>query len=367
MKNKLLFFTLLLMASFLFTKSALAWQICTFDNGSKNCEDAVYQSQHPQVPCSGVNYATLDECKKFESGQTIFWYICPVAGANKVYTCENTKISSSCSNPLNTIDSCKGAVAKIGTLQQPGSPKVDSAAAAKAKADAQAQAAADAAAAKEQQAQQDAAKKALLADQKKAKNLHCSCNELSPDLQCKDGFNSMQEVNDACNSCYAEFGNSAPTNVPPQEGPCPLGTKLNGTFSCTCGSGDKESCVPYYTFAELKAFCPATCVPASGECKSATLESLKKLQKDALILNPGGFALGTAGIREIVGKMIIFLVWPIGMFSMALYIWAGFLWMTSQGGENITKAKSIITWTTLGVAATLSSYLLVQFVFSSLF
>lgn len=354
MKNKLLIFILLFIANFFFAKNALAWSLCSLENGSKICGDVNYINQHPTVKCSG-NYATLDECKKFETGQTVFWYACVVPSTENI-TCNTNQSSGQCGTvQFNSSDDCKKTIIAAGKTYQDTTPQAADKAAAKAAADAKASA--DAAAAKEAQAKKDAAKKALLEDQKQSAEMLCDCSVKGG--QCRDDFNSTQEALEYCNSCGLEMPQSSPFG-------CPLGSKEVGPFSCNCGSGEKSTCSTYDTYSELKAKCPSTCGIKNGSCDTPAGDALKKLQKSALILNPAGFSLGTAGIIEIIGKMIIFLVWPIGMFAMALYIWAGFLWMTAQGGDNINKAKTIIIWTTLGIVATLSSYLLVQFVFSEL-
>lgn len=128
---------------------------------------------------------------------------------------------------------------------------------------------------------------------------------------------------------------------------------------------------------ELESDCAAkidknhkNCKIESGNCKDYNsggkfnLDSLKVEAKQKL--NPVGFLTGKAGMLQLMGQAINFLIFPIGAFAMIMYIWAGFLWM-SGNADNITKAKSILVWTTLGIIFSLSSYLLVNFVFSNLF
>jgi len=359
MKNKLLIFTLLFLASFLFVKNALAWTLCTFSDGSKNCEDNAYVNQHPSVPCSGY-YANISDCQKLETAQTVFWYACIVPSTGNI-TCSTDQSSGQCGTvQFKTLDNCKNTVAASGNKYQDTTAQ-SAADAAAAKQAADAKAAADAAAAKQQQEKQAQAKQAIIKDQQAASELMCDCSVKGG--QCKDDFLSTQEAEQYCTSCGIVPQSFDKTS---KYGGCPLGSKEVGPFSCTCGAGDKASCTTFNTYQELKNSCPSSCAMGNGSCSTPVDSSLKKLQKDALILNPAGFALGSAGIIEIIGKIIFFLVWPLGMFAMALYIYAGFLWMTSQGGEGINKAKTLIIWTTLGVIAALASYMLVQFVFSAL-
>ncbi len=98
---------------------------------------------------------------------------------------------------------------------------------------------------------------------------------------------------------------------------------------------------------------------ASGKLGQLKTEAKK-------ILNPVGFMTGKDGVVQLLGRAISFLMFPIGALAMIMYIYAGFLWMSSSP-ENITKAKSILTWTSLGIVFSLSSYIFVKFVFTNLF
>lgn len=134
-------------------------------------------------------------------------------------------------------------------------------------------------------------------------------------------------------------------------------------FCCDCSKkGGSTETIAVEKGATAKCGCSVT--PAPGECDKAIFDL--KVQAGQT-LNKANFYTGKKGVIQIIGKITNFLIFPIGAIMMALYIWAGFLWMTAQGdSENITKAKSILVWTTLGIVATLSSYLIVQFVFKNI-
>lgn len=365
-KSNFLFFTLLIL-SFLFAKNVLAAAsyLCLMSDGSKTCQDITYFNNNPGKCVSSPSYNSLTDCLPHQTEQTIFWYPCSVAGIAKTFTCENTK-GVNCGFSNKSKEACKQLVLSQGGIFQEsavGSPaasntdlkKQQAAAQAAQEADAQ-QAAQDA----EFKAQKDAVKKAQAEELLKAGGMVCDCSKNGG--QCKDDFTLVQDAIDYCMSC----GLPQPKEVSGAQG-CPLGSKEIGPFHCSCGSGDKAVCSTYDTFTELNQKCAKSCGSANGPCPVIASVSLKKLQQDAKILNPAGFALGSAGITEIVGKIIIFLLFPIGMFTMVMYIWAGFLWMTAQGSsENIGKAKSILVWTTLGVVITLASYLIVQLVFTEI-
>ncbi len=71
--------------------------------------------------------------------------------------------------------------------------------------------------------------------------------------------------------------------------------------------------------------------------------------------------LGSAIIGRFIGIPLGILL---GSVSLALYIIAGFIWMTAAGNsEKTQQAQQMVVWTSLGVAAILASYMLVRLVF----
>lgn len=71
-----------------------------------------------------------------------------------------------------------------------------------------------------------------------------------------------------------------------------------------------------------------------------------------------------SSLQEIVGQAIKLLLSFVGSILLALYVYAGILYMTAGGNsERIDKAKQILVWATLGVAVMLTSYLIITYVF----
>ncbi len=95
--------------------------------------------------------------------------------------------------------------------------------------------------------------------------------------------------------------------------------------------------------------------------QAAVTISAEDLQRAAAAtLNPAGFKEPTAVIARGINILLAF----IGSIALVLYIWAGILWMSSAGNtERVSRARSIMLWTTLGVAVMLGSYVIVTFVF----
>jgi hypothetical protein len=74
-----------------------------------------------------------------------------------------------------------------------------------------------------------------------------------------------------------------------------------------------------------------------------------------------------SGVNDFIGQIIKVLLAFIGSISLALYVWAGLVWMTASGSsERIGKAKKILIWTTLGDAVMLGSYIIVAYLFDLL-
>jgi hypothetical protein len=101
--------------------------------------------------------------------------------------------------------------------------------------------------------------------------------------------------------------------------------------------------------------------------------SCKSLEKQGLDKTVPAIDLGAAvnelnqlpdisSPAEIIGLVIRVLVAFVGSITLALYVWAGLLWMTAGGkSDQIEKAKSILLWTTFGLAIMLGSYVVVDY------
>ncbi len=200
---------------------------------------------------------------------------------------------------------------------------------------------------------------AIIDNKKNAIGMYCDCSKKSGGT-CKDDFSSPIEASDYCQKECGILNPSISSDG------CPLGTKEIGIFACTC---DKV-CDIYNFYSEAKKKCSSTgcSIKNDGSCLTGLSDvEIKLLKEKAKDLNPAGFLTGKAGIIQLIGKAISFLLYPIGAFTMALYVWAGFLWMTSSGkSESVEKSKTIIIWTTFGLIATLASFMIVKFVFTQI-
>lgn len=99
---------------------------------------------------------------------------------------------------------------------------------------------------------------------------------------------------------------------------------------------------------------------ASEAQRSANSEDayeFKTIKKQAVSLNP----LDISGPSDILTNAINIMMAFIGSIALLLYIYGGFLWMSSAGNsERVGKAKMILIWTTLGAVAMGASYMIVK-------
>lgn len=154
---------------------------------------------------------------------------------------------------------------------------------------------------------------------------------------------------------------------------------------CCCKPSGKElnDCQRHVTYDPNKNFAPicdglpAEYRPAKLTTKGMTCQELEQKSKVKPPDNPGYVSgidpraeakilnkIGFSGLTGIIGQVVKLLLAFIGSISLALYVYAGVLWMTASGeSAKIEKSKEIIVWTTLGVAMMLGSYLVVTYLF----
>lgn len=81
------------------------------------------------------------------------------------------------------------------------------------------------------------------------------------------------------------------------------------------------------------------------------------------ITNP----LGTSSPEVLIGRVIKAALGIVGSIALLMFIYGGFLWLTSMGSEQkITKGKQVITWAVIGLAVIFLSYAAVGFVIDTL-
>ncbi len=68
-------------------------------------------------------------------------------------------------------------------------------------------------------------------------------------------------------------------------------------------------------------------------------------------------------VPELIGSIIKAVLGVVGALTLAMFVYGGFLWLTSGGNpDRIKKGKDVLIWATIGLIVIFSSYALVDFV-----
>ncbi|MDD3284861.1 MAG: Ig-like domain-containing protein [Patescibacteria group bacterium] len=97
------------------------------------------------------------------------------------------------------------------------------------------------------------------------------------------------------------------------------------------------------------------------------LPKITNAQNDPVAV-PTVSRLGTNDIETIVVNVINIALWTLGIISLVIILYAGFLWMTSAGNEEkIAKAKKTMVSAVIGLIIIFSSYAIVNFLLKGLY
>jgi len=103
----------------------------------------------------------------------------------------------------------------------------------------------------------------------------------------------------------------------------------------------------------------AACTPeqlAAGTCTETSTPTTGIVTLD----NPLG---GIESPQALVGQVINSIFGIVGSLALVMFIYGGFLWLTSAGSaEQVKKGKDIFIWAVIGLVVIFSAYSLVRFV-----
>ncbi len=104
--------------------------------------------------------------------------------------------------------------------------------------------------------------------------------------------------------------------------------------------------------------------PAASPVAGDTEDKIQEIKAEAYVTLS---QLPVTSPQQIIGLAVRVLMMFMGSIMFVLVVYAGVMWMTAQGNsERIEKSKKIMVWATLGVAVMLLSYIVVNFVFTSI-
>ena len=85
------------------------------------------------------------------------------------------------------------------------------------------------------------------------------------------------------------------------------------------------------------------------------------MQKSNLV-NP----IGASSVSEVIGKIIKIFLGIIGTISLIMFIYGGFLMLTSAGrAGQIKTGQQTLVWASIGILVVFTSYAMLKFVFSA--
>lgn len=77
--------------------------------------------------------------------------------------------------------------------------------------------------------------------------------------------------------------------------------------------------------------------------------------------------LGNVNLQIIIGRVISGVLGILGSLALLMFIYGGFIWMTTAGNEEkIKKAKNTVVYAVLGLIICFASYGIVSFVLDSI-
>lgn len=108
--------------------------------------------------------------------------------------------------------------------------------------------------------------------------------------------------------------------------------------------------------------CDGTIATGQVCCCTVTQDAatITGTKKTTALTNPLG---GIESPQALIGQVINSLFGIVGSLALVMFIYGGFLWMTSAGSsEQVKKGKDIFIWAVVGLVVVFSAYSIVRFV-----
>jgi hypothetical protein len=73
------------------------------------------------------------------------------------------------------------------------------------------------------------------------------------------------------------------------------------------------------------------------------------------------------GATELYGRIIAGFLGIVGTVALVIFVWGGFLWLTSGGSpEKIKKGRDTLVWAILGLIVVFGSYIILKYVITAI-
>lgn len=82
-------------------------------------------------------------------------------------------------------------------------------------------------------------------------------------------------------------------------------------------------------------------------------------------VNPSG-TIVKASLTDILGTWITRLIAVVGIIALLYTVYAGYIYMTSEGSDDVAKAKKTLLYLVIGILILMSAYAITRFVFNLL-
>ena len=135
---------------------------------------------------------------------------------------------------------------------------------------------------------------------------------------------------------------------------------------CECANGTQEGVQP--NSAACLSICQqanmgGTCTPLPSGQTGGVGTPAPETPK-AQLQNPLG---SVVTIPQIVSKIIKLIMGLVGIISLVMFIYAGFLWLTAQGKPDaVKKGRDTMLWAVVGLVVIFSSYIILNYIFKVL-
>lgn len=102
---------------------------------------------------------------------------------------------------------------------------------------------------------------------------------------------------------------------------------------------------------------------AAGSADYGTIPSLSSINKGV----SGSAVFGSSNLSEIIAGVISVILGFLGVITVLIILWGGFIWMTAAGEpDKVDKAKKMIYSGIIGLVIIFAAYAIANFVMSAI-